>query len=158
MPNALVLCGGQSSRLGQDKCLIHKKGKPLFQWWIEHLVPLCNRVYISCRADQIESIHHPYLLLDQNPDAGPMEGIYQAFQQDSETDWLVAACDLVYVETEDIEMLLQDDLKGMLARCYEISDSHEPFPLFALLSARAGSRLIQYYLDGQSSTRQFLKG
>ena len=44
--NAYVLAGGKSSRMGADKGLILLNDKPMIQYVIEQLKPLCKNIFI----------------------------------------------------------------------------------------------------------------
>lgn len=42
----LVLAGGKSSRMGQDKGLLPLQGKPIVQWMLEALTPCADHIKI----------------------------------------------------------------------------------------------------------------
>ena len=45
--HGLVVCGGQSTRMGMDKSQLQYHGVPQREWLYELLQPLCEDVYIS---------------------------------------------------------------------------------------------------------------
>ena len=50
---AVLLCGGQSTRMGRDKAFIDWQGRPLWQVQLDKLQQLGpERLLISCRAEQ----------------------------------------------------------------------------------------------------------
>ncbi len=104
----LVLAGGKSTRLGQDKALVSYAGKTL----LEHTVALarhfCHEVWLSGRqntemAGQLQTI--PWLL-DNKPGLGPLGGILTGLSQ-LNRPLLVLACDLPYLDKNTIKRLLQ---------------------------------------------------
>ena len=50
----LVLAGGRSTRMGQDKSLISYHGKAQREYMADLLGQWCSRTFISCRGDQVE--------------------------------------------------------------------------------------------------------
>ena len=67
----LVLAGGRSRRMGQDKALMRYQGKPLF----EHAAALLNEA--GCKQVLI-SRNQPGYLTDIIVDAGPLAGVHAA--------------------------------------------------------------------------------
>ena len=82
MLNGLVLAGGQSRRMGQDKALMRYQGKPLF----EHAAALLNEA--GCKQVLI-SRNQPGYLTDIIVDAGPLAGVHAALDVLSVGDELV---------------------------------------------------------------------
>ena len=58
--HGLVVCGGQSTRMGMDKSQLQYHGVPQREWLYELLQPLCEDVYISCNAEQAAEIGDSY--------------------------------------------------------------------------------------------------
>jgi len=96
---ALILAGGQSSRMGQDKALVHWQGVPLLQRVCEATVQCCDRVAIlSPWPERYQSVlagdDRYQWLLETRTGEGPMVGLIQGLETVS-TPWvLLLACDL----------------------------------------------------------------
>ena len=52
--NAVILCGGKSSRMGRDKSLLQIRQKSLAQNAYEKLTPLFKRVYLSSKDEKFD--------------------------------------------------------------------------------------------------------
>ena len=100
----LVLAGGQSRRMGQDKGLLDYHGKPQRDYMYEQLQPLCREVYMSIRPGQEGALPRgiPYIL-DENQYRGPFNGLLSAHHQFPEVAWLVVACDMPLLDAAALE-------------------------------------------------------
>jgi hypothetical protein len=74
----LVLAGGESSRMEQEKSEIPYHGVPQVRFCVELLSEFCEKVYLSCRKDKIPSDGTSYFL-DDNPGEGPAGGLKPRF-------------------------------------------------------------------------------
>ena len=156
MLNGLILCGGESSRLGIPKFTIQKNGVPLYQYWIEQLHSYCHKIYISSKRDINYPFQHPFIIYDQKTGTGPLEGIYQAFKLDQDSNWLVVAVDLVYAGQEDIQALVTNQSDDMEAVCFENPDTKEPFPLLTIYNKSIFKNLKSEYNTDRKSAKQLL--
>lgn len=100
----LVLAGGQSSRLGQDKtCLVHE-GQTLLMRTASLLQRHVGEVYISCRHP--EKVEGPWpVIVDETERIGPAGGIITALKRLGGPVFALA-CDLPYMEDEYIARLM----------------------------------------------------
>lgn len=133
----LVLAGGKSSRMGQDKALIEYGEKSQVETVWELLYSVCEHVYVSCRAGQLDGTTAASLpqLHDRIEGQGPIGGILRAFEQDSRSAWLVVACDLPLLSHEVLDRLLSSRVPGTIATAYRsghVSQNGLPEPLCAI--------------------------
>jgi molybdenum cofactor guanylyltransferase len=155
--HALILCGGQSERLGFPKFNMKKMGIPIYQHWINMLSSVCNTTYISCRPEQQHQIAHPNIIPDKKTQAGPLEGIYQAFQLNSQSNWLIIACDLVYVNKNDINRLINCNEDGIDAIAYQNPETNEVFPLLGIYNSSLLSSMETEYKNTLKSPKNMLQ-
>jgi molybdenum cofactor guanylyltransferase len=99
---ALVLAGGQSSRMGQDKALILWDGKPILQRVCAAAATCCAQVYILTpwqeRYKHAIAIPNIHWLVENNPGQGAIAALAQGLNE-IPTDWiLLLACDLPLLE------------------------------------------------------------
>lgn len=153
----LILCGGNSSRLGQAKHLILKEKKELYIWWQTHLQKYCNEVYISCRKDQVSTINSKAIIIDQSQNCGPLEGIYQAFNFSGSVDWLVVAVDLVYMNDKSLELLIENSHDPYDAVAFRNPETGGAFPLCSIYRKPAFEAIKSNYFNEIKSPRLALQ-
>jgi molybdenum cofactor guanylyltransferase len=153
----LVLAGGKSSRMGQDKGTINYHGQPQREHLFELLKNFCDEVYLSCKnADHIPDFLNP--LSDQYEIESPLNGILSAFKKDSDAAWLGIAVDMPLVDAETIKFLIGSRGANKVATCFRDSDNKKPEPLFTIWEPRAYPLLLDFYNQGKISPRDFLQG
>ena len=108
----LVLCGGKSTRMGYDKCLIEYHGLPQWEYIKNLLRKQGLEVFLSCGKDQVEHFKHEKCIIDVYPSIGPMGGILSAFKIKIDATFLVIACDYPLIKDNDIEWLIKHRDKG----------------------------------------------
>ena len=103
---ALILAGGQSSRMGEDKALISYNDVPILQHIYQIAAACTENVYVLSpwneRYQQILSPKCKYLIESQ-PGRGPLFGFAEGLTQIS-ADWiLLLACDLPLLNKEILQ-------------------------------------------------------
>jgi len=93
--SAVILAGGQSRRMGQDKAWLEVGGQPLITRALAVLrASGIQEIFISGRAGVDYSALRRPVLLDLHPDCGPLGGIQPALARASAPMVLVLAVDL----------------------------------------------------------------
>lgn len=154
----MVLAGGQSRRMGQDKGLLDYHGKPQRDYLYEQLQPLCQRVYMSIRPGQEGTLPEgmPYIL-DENQYRGPFNGLLSAHHKFPEAAWLVVACDLPLMDTKALRYLIDRRDPKALATAFATHTSGLPEPLAAIWEPGALRQAIAFLESGESTCpRKFL--
>ena len=155
---ALVLLGGKSSRMGEEKGLIqyHEKTQ------VEHLVVLLEElgmeVFLSVREEQKENylfLDRPFVT-DQIQGAGPLGGIASAMRSFPQAAFLVVACDLPNLQKEQLEFLLKNRNAKVFATCYESPLDGGPEPLCSIYEPKSFSALMRVWVSGKSCPRKML--
>ncbi len=104
----VVLAGGKARRLGGvDKGLQPYHGRPLIQYALEILVPLCAEILINANRnlETYRRFGHP-VVPDTLPDfQGPLAGILAALQQARTPALLVVPCDSPHLHRDLLERL-----------------------------------------------------
>ena len=106
----LVLCGGNSSRMGKDKGLLKKNWKTWSQRAEDLLLQLEIPVYISINREQLPEYKQFHavesLMIDEVEVKGPLAGILTAHKRFSYADVLVLASDMIFMRPSIPEHLV----------------------------------------------------
>ncbi len=122
MIKCLILTGGESSRMGEEKYLLEDNGAPQYQHLYEMLTAQGLPVYISCNERQAEVIPDTYnKLVDAYDQIGPIGGLATAIAEDAKSSWLVVACDLMGLKPDAVTELISAN-----AREYDIITYQHP--------------------------------
>ncbi|HVS94913.1 MAG TPA: molybdenum cofactor guanylyltransferase [Puia sp.] len=105
----LVLCGGESRRMGRDKGLLLKDGVPWAQY-VGRQLSGCSQVFYSIHARQWK----PYaalfpanrLIVDALDIPGPLNGLLTAHRLMPGPDILLMACDMLDMDRETLGRLV----------------------------------------------------
>ncbi len=154
----LVLAGGQSRRMGEDKALLKRDGKSQLAHVVSMLDALLPRVFVSVRADQVDEPERARFsrIVDRYDDMGPVAGILSALEEHPGADWLVVACDLPNIDVETITYLL-DNIDGERPfTAYRSSYNDLPEPLCAVYRQGSASIIRGFTDDGLKCPRKML--
>ncbi|MDB9516826.1 molybdenum cofactor guanylyltransferase [Roseofilum reptotaenium CS-1145] len=94
---SVILAGGQSSRMGQDKALIPWNGVPLLQRVSEVATQCTEQVYIVTPwPDRYRAIAPPHCqwIVESNPGNGPLVALSQVWERIQHPWILLLGCDL----------------------------------------------------------------
>ena len=96
--NGFVLAGGKSSRIGQDKGLLHLQGKPLVEIAADLLATVCRQVFLLAPESR-----YPFLRLpavpDRCSDGGPLVALVSALERSATDGNLFLPCDMPFLTT-----------------------------------------------------------
>ena len=135
----LVLCGGNSNRMGADKSMLQYFEKPQRYHVYDMLLPFCEKIFISCNAQQASSIAEGYDFIEDATlynDIGPMAALLSAFTLHPKKNLLLIGCDYPFLKTSELETfsLLCKDVSASFynkeAAIYESMLAWYPFTCF----------------------------
>ncbi|BFP43278.1 hypothetical protein FGF1_41230 [Flavobacteriaceae bacterium GF1] len=154
----LILSGGQSNRMGNDKGLLAYHGKPQREYLFELAEAFCDTVYFSARQDQRHSFPADTpIITDQNRYRGPFNGILSAHSAHPNVAWLVLACDLPLLDKKGLYELVSRRNLDKVATAFSAKGSGLPEPLIAIWEPQALVGAKEYLKTVQSSCpRKFL--
>ena len=153
----LVLAGGKSTRMGQDKGGMQWHGKEQRLYMAQLLQPFCRQVYISCRQEQTEQMTGSYpLITDTYPDLGPYGAILSAFDTNPGVAWLVTACDLPLLDAATLEELIKQRDTAVMATTFKSPHDGLPEPLITIWEPASYAILKEALPKGYRCPRKVL--
>ena len=105
----VILSGGKSLRMGEDKAFIKIEGMPI----VERILPVTWRVYfrksssLPIRKERYPSIRRVKVYDDLIPNLGALGGLYTAIARASFPYSFVVACDMPFLRRDVIEYLTE---------------------------------------------------
>ena len=138
--NGLVLAGGKSTRMGEDKGEISYHGLPQREYAAQLLNRHCAQTFISS-SKKIESSFE--VIPDIKSDLGPFGGIVSAFKHDPNAAWLVVAVDMPLLSEATIRQLISERNPSKVATCFYNPETQLPEPLLTLWEPKAYPILLQ---------------
>ena len=158
---ALVLAGGRSRRMGQDKAGLVYEGQTQLERTVLMTGRLCSDVFVSLREDQAvpEGInkHGAKVIRDRFGEIGPLGGILSAVESGREVGWLVVAVDLPFLESSTLEFLIANRDPRKCFTAYRSRSDGLPEPLCAIYEPHCGSVLRHFWgVRGVLSPRRIL--
>jgi len=159
--SGIILCGGESRRMGQDKGLMSYRGAPMVSQvakrfsGVQELLLNCNQNQVQYEALGFKTIQ------DQSyPDiqsgAGPLLGMLTAMELASE-DWLLfSPCDTPDLPANYFEKMTQVACDNMAFACV-VFDGERRQHLHCLLHKKHKESLMMYLLSGKRRTGEWLK-
>jgi uroporphyrin-III C-methyltransferase len=130
MPKKLsiaILCGGMSSRMGQEKGLVMYQNKPFVQHLIDLVKSLTNDLFLVTSNTDYAPFGYP-LQADIYPNKGPVGGIYTALNFAKNHEVLILSCDVPLLEISLLQRLILVSETNKNAICYA-STLHHDHPL-----------------------------
>lgn len=101
----VLLMGGQSSRMGQDKAYLDYCGVPFWKQITDEMQK-CGETYLSVNStSNIPDTNHS-IIIDEYEDIGPMGGIYSSLNSIKESKAFFAPCDIPTITAEFIQALM----------------------------------------------------
>jgi len=149
----VVLCGGESKRMGSDKGLL-SAGSEI---WAERAASKLSRldipVVLSVNAAQLEAygeVFPPHQLIVDSVDArGPLKGLLSVHKAHPQSDIQVLACDMIDMDLPTLQLLKQTYETETEAFDYYVYEKDEFIePLCAIYPARTLQTLHAMLVSG----------
>lgn len=154
----LVLAGGQSRRMGQDKAALSRGGRSQLEYLFSLLESVTDRTFVSARASQEDDAVRRRFprLTDRYEDLGPVAGILTALETHPDVDWLVVACDLPNVAEDTLRYLLEHRSATRPFTAFRSSHDDLPEPLCAVYGAGSEGIIRDFVAEGIHCPRKML--
>ncbi len=151
----VILCGGQSTRMGTDKGLLKLHANTWAQTAVDKLTELQLSVVLSVNKKQYEdyaSIFSRDQLITDNDlleIKGPLGGLLSVHLQHPAEDFLLLACDMPLMETELLKELINNYQQYTTADAFVYTNDNEPEPLCGIYKASGLAHIFQLYESKQ---------
>jgi molybdenum cofactor guanylyltransferase len=102
---AIILAGGNSLRMGEDKGLMLVNGKPMIEHIIDTVKGVVEEIIIISNNEEYDRFGYP-VYPDQIKGKGPLGGIYTGLLHSKTQLSLVLSCDIPYVNDNLLNLLI----------------------------------------------------
>ena len=154
--SAVLLAGGESRRMGQDKAALIYKGEPLWRRQLDLLRALePEELLLSARTDPTWRPADVIFVADIPPSRGPLSGLAAALETMSGTHLLVLAVDMPFMDGAYLRSLCAAVAPGS-GGLPMIGDRAEP--LAAIYPAAARSHCLNALAGNDFSLRSLTTG
>jgi molybdenum cofactor guanylyltransferase len=139
----IILCGGQSSRMGSDKGLLVHEAKTWAQTAFDKLsslnIPIKFSVNDMQQSEYVKVFASEKLIADDTSllIKGPLLGVLSAHLQNPDDDLFLLACDLPLMEPNLIKELFALHQQSNKYEAYIFTNNKEPEPLCGIYTAKA---------------------
>ncbi|GCE81980.1 NTP transferase domain-containing protein [Komagataeibacter diospyri] len=161
----LVLAGGESRRMGQDKAALPYGGRPQLARVFDLLDHHVRRCFVSIRPDQGHDplrASYPCIVdrreIKEMLGGGPMLGVLSAHTAYPDVAWLVVACDLPMLDDRTLAILVDERNADLDATAYLSESDGLPEPLCTIWEPAMLAELAKRKADQTIRLRQMLGG
>lgn len=108
----VVLAGGESRRMGQNKALMPFLNQPLIERVIQRLSPLADELLVITNKPELYEFLGVILTPDLLPGRGALGGLYTALSSAHQPLTAVVACDMPFVSPTLIAAMRDELVRG----------------------------------------------
>ena len=157
----VILCGGQSSRMGTDKGLLKLRDNTWAQSAVDKMAILQLPIVLSVNRTQynVYSSAFSYQLIKDNEDLpikGPLCGVLSVHLVHPAEDLIVLACDMPLMETSILQELFTIYGQHSSNDAFVFTNDGEPEPLCAIYTSKGLAHITELQQTNQL-TRHSMK-
>lgn len=147
---AIVLAGGESSRMKRDKALLPVGGRTMIEHIIDQLHGHFGDILVSANDTDRYKFLGRNIVKDRKPGQGPLMGIVSALQASVHDLNLVVACDMPEIDVPFARRMLSaaDGCDAVVPRC-----GSQLEPLFAVYRKTVVPRMEELLASGERRIR-----
>ena len=111
MRTGIILSGGKSSRIGQDKGLVKLEGRPLVSWVIDILLGVVDEIVVVVGSEETIPRYWEVVPADVRvvsdcyPEDSPLIGLITGLREARGDYAVVCACDMPFIDPVILEMM-----------------------------------------------------
>jgi molybdenum cofactor guanylyltransferase len=153
-PHGLVLMGGKSQRMGEDKSkLVYHNTSTQMDFVYQLLHKHCQKTFVSIGFHQTQKYEYE-TIRDKNENVGPLSGIISAFSLNQNVAWLVCPIDMPFVGDEVISYLIENRNVEKDCTCFYNEQTHSPDPLLGIYEPSIFIKLLNAQKKGILSPKK----
>jgi molybdenum cofactor guanylyltransferase len=150
---AVILAGGKSSRMGEEKALLKIKDHTFIELIFSTLSKIFKNIIISSDETGKYGFLNCEVIRDIFPDSGPLSGIYSSLIY-TKTDYIfLTSCDMPMINDELISFILKNAHNGIINIGKNKNDF---FPLLGIYPKSLSSDLEYFLNNNGKRVRDFL--
>lgn len=151
----VVLCGGESRRMGTDKGLLPFQNNYALTWagraasLLESLgLPWIISIRVAQVYDYARTFPKEHLVIDPRQE-GPLGGILSVHEIYEDYDLLVLACDMTELKAAQLQRLINayESDRDADFLCYELKDNEKAEPFPGIYTAKALGAMNESLLE-----------
>lgn len=150
----IILAGGNSNRMGQDKGLVLFQGKPFIAHIINVLAPVTNNIIIVSNHKK-HDVFQLKRITDMITDAGPLAGLYTGLHHSKTENNIVLSCDIPLINTVILKKLIAGINEN--ADVIQLKSEGKTMPLIALYKKRCENVFYELLQKGERRVRIAIK-
>jgi len=111
----VILCGGRSSRMGEDKSLLpFLDSNSLTQYQYDKLKTFFDEIYLSSKVDKFDFLPNKekYLIIDKGEVFSPIVALQTIFSKFKSSKVFIITVDTPLISIETIEKLIDESLNN----------------------------------------------
>lgn len=155
---ALILAGGKSSRMKEDKSQLKYFGEMTQETYLANMCSeLGIETFISKSSTETQTeIDGFEVIKDRYIEMGPSGAILSAFMKYPDSAWLVLACDLPYLSPGFVKKLIDQRSVVHYASAFKLEENPFPEPLLAIYEPAIYKRMLEFLSLGYACPRKVL--
>jgi len=152
---AIIMAGGASTRMGQDKSLLQIEGKPMIQHVCDQLRDHFDEVVLSANDPAKYAFLGLRMVPDHQPDMGPLMGLASTLATATHDLALTVACDIPCIDINLAHRMLNlaPGHDAVVPRV-PVADGFRMEPLFAVYRKSVADRMFELLERGERRIRR----
>lgn len=122
-PTGIILAGGKSSRMGQEKAQLKLGNKSFIEIILQTITPLCSEILISTNNPALH-LRGTKSIADEIQNIGPLGGIYTCLNLSKSFKNIIVTVDTPLISTDLLKYLLNQSENHEVTYCEHNNKEH----------------------------------
>ncbi len=150
----IILSGGKSSRMGEDKGLLNLNGKPFMSHVIEALVPFVDDIIIVSDHKR-HDVFGVKRITDKLKNAGPLSGLYSGLAYSTTSLNIILSCDIPRIDASILSLMV--NAKTEENDVVIVASKGKVMPLIGIYEKRCEKTIVKLLNNGERRLQTALK-